>query len=70
MVVENQRAQAEDREADQATIDGRGSWNHDPGSWFTDILALLTITLLSIAGLFWALVAQMRLQTQARRPAT
>jgi hypothetical protein len=67
--VEGQRAQAENRPVDQGTIDGRDLWSHNLGSWAIDILALVAVAVLSIAGLFGALVMRMRLSPQGRGPA-
>jgi hypothetical protein len=67
--VETQRSQAENRSVDQGTIDGRDLWSHSLGWWAIDILALVAVAVLSIVGLFGALVMRMRLSPQAQGPA-
>jgi ABC-type transport system involved in multi-copper enzyme maturation permease subunit len=56
--VEQQRAQAENRDVDPSVSAGRDSWNHNLSAWLTNVGALLTVLAATVALAYVALVVR------------
>jgi ABC-type multidrug transport system ATPase subunit/pSer/pThr/pTyr-binding forkhead associated (FHA) protein len=59
--VEEQRAEAENREADPSVSAGQGSWSHDRDTWLADVAALLAVLVVSVSAAHGVLLARHRI---------
>ena len=59
--VEEQRADAENRDPDPSVAAGRDSWRHDQGMWLEDLAALLAVLAGTVDAAYAALIAQHRI---------